>query len=97
MLGRPEDAHHPFYFEKGLETNPPQKISGQAIFLVGNPDVVPIALVHNLNHNKILHSEIAFLHIKIEDIPRVPNLEKVAVEKLGGGFFRIFAHYGFME
>lgn len=84
-------------FEKSLKNNPPQKISGQAIFLAGNPDVVPAALVHNLNHNKILHTEIAFLHIKIEEIPRVPNLEKVAIEKLGGGFYHIIAHYGFME
>ena len=84
-------------FEKSLESNPPQKISGQAIFLSANPDIVPAALIHNLNHNKILHSEIAFLHIKSEEIPRVPNLEKAAVEKLGSGFYRIIAHYGFME
>jgi KUP system potassium uptake protein len=84
-------------FKKSLESNPPQKISGQAIFLSANPDIVPAALIHNLKHNKILHSEIAFLHIKNEEIPRVPNLEKVAVEKLGSGFYRIIAHYGFME
>ena len=84
-------------FEKSLEGNPPQKISGQAIFLSANPDIVPAALMHNLKHNKILHSEIAFLHIKTEEIPRVPNLEKVAIEKLGGGFYRIVACYGFME
>lgn len=84
-------------FEESLESSPPQKISGQAIFLSGNPDIVPAALIHNLKHNKVLHSEIAFLHIKSEEIPRVPNLEKVTVEKLGSGFYRIMAHYGFME
>jgi KUP system potassium uptake protein len=84
-------------FEKSLESNPPDKINGQAIFLSANPDIVPAALIHNLNHNKILHSEIAFLHIKNEEIPRVANTDKVAVEKLGSGFYRIIAHYGFME
>ncbi len=84
-------------FVKSLENTPPQKVSGQAIFLAGNPDRVPAALVHNLTHNKILHSEIAFIHIRMEDVPRVPNLEKVETEKLGGGFFRIIAHYGYME
>ena len=84
-------------FKETLEADPPQKISGQAVFLSGNPDVVPAALIHNLSHNKILHSEVALLHFKTEDVPRVPNLEKVDAEKLGGGFYRIVAHYGFME
>jgi KUP system potassium uptake protein len=84
-------------FKDSLESNPPQKVSGQAMFLTGNPYVVPMALIHNLNHNKIIHSEVAFLHFKTEDIPRVPNFEKIEAEKLGGGFFRIIAHYGFME
>ncbi len=84
-------------FKDALESNPPQKVSGQAIFLTGNPEVVPAALIHNLNHNKIIHSEIAFLHFRTEDVPRVPNFEKVETEKLGGGFYRIIAHYGFME
>lgn len=34
----------------------------------------------------------------MEDIIlRVPNLEKIQTEKLGGGFHRIRAYYGFME
>lgn len=37
------------------------------------------------------------LHFQVEDIPRVPNLEKIHIEKLGGGFYRIVARYGFME
>jgi KUP system potassium uptake protein len=93
-----KDLTPPFSeFEGSLEIDPPQTVRGQAIFLVGNPDVVPAALIHNLNHNKILHSEILFLHFKTEDVPRVPNFEKVELEKLRAGFYRIIAHYGFME
>jgi len=84
-------------FMRNLDRDPPQKINGQAIFLTGNPDRIPVALMHNLNHNKVLHSDIAFLHLEIEDIPRVPNTEKVEVEKLGGGFNRVLVRYGFME
>ena len=84
-------------FERDLEANPPKKIRGQAVFLSGKPDTVPAALIHNIIHNKILHSEIAFLHFRTEDVPRIPNFEKVEVEKLGHGFYRIVAHYGFME
>jgi KUP system potassium uptake protein len=84
-------------FKKTIEKDSPQRISGQAIFLSGNTDIVPAALIHNLKHNKVLHSEIAILHIKTADIPRVPNFEKIETEKLGGGFYRVVATYGFME
>ena len=84
-------------FSTGLKDDPPEKIRGQAILLTGRPDKVPAALVHNRTHNKVLHSDTVLLHIRTEDIPRVPNSEKVDVERLGGGFSRITAHYGFME
>ena len=84
-------------FEEKLKQNPPKRITGKAVFLTGNPDIVPAALLQNLKHNKILHSEIVILNIKTENIPRVPNFDKVEVEKLRNGIFRIIAHFGFME
>ena len=84
-------------FKKSLNENPPQRVSGQAIFLTGSPGVVPSTLVQNLKHNKIIHSDIAILHFKTENVPRVPNFDKVKTVKLGGGFFQIVAYHGFME
>jgi KUP system potassium uptake protein len=84
-------------FGKSLEENPPQRVRGQAVFLTGNPDRIPQAVVQNVHHNKILHSDVAILHFKTEDIPRVPNFEKIDAEKLLSGFYRIIAHHGFME
>ncbi|MFQ5676776.1 MAG: potassium transporter Kup, partial [bacterium] len=84
-------------FKRDLDKKPPHKIRGEAIFLTGKPDIVPAALMHNLHHNKVLHSETVFLHLATEDIPRVPNAEKINFEKLGGGFYRIIARHGFME
>ena len=84
-------------FQKSIAENPPKRVEGEAVFLSGHPDVVPVSLLHNLKHNKILHSEVAFLHFHTEDVPRVPNNEKVTVEKLGGGLHRVFARYGYME
>lgn len=84
-------------FKKSLDENPPQRVNGQAVFLTGNPDVVPSTLVQNLKHNKIIHSDVAILHFKTENVPRVPNFDKVETKKLGGGFFQIIAHHGFME
>ncbi len=84
-------------FKRGIDENPPQRINGQAIYLTGNPTIVPITLTHNLKHNKVLHSDIILLHVQTEEVPRVPNAEKVEVEKLGSGFYNVVAHYGFME
>lgn len=81
-----------------MQRTPPQRVKGQAVFMTGNPDSVPVALLHNLKHNKILHSEVALLHFDTSsELPRVPNDQKVEVEKLGGGFYQVTAHYGFME
>jgi KUP system potassium uptake protein len=85
-------------FQEMIAEDPPQKVKGQAVFMTGNPDLVPVALLHNLKHNRILHSEVALLHFDTSsELPRVPNDQKVEVEKLGGGFYRVTAHYGFME
>ena len=84
-------------FKKMLKKSPPQRINGQAVFLTRGHDIVPAALMHNLKHNKILHSEVVFLNIRTEEIPRVPNFEKIEAEKLGAGLYRIIAHFGFME
>ncbi|UCH19524.1 MAG: potassium transporter Kup [Deltaproteobacteria bacterium] len=84
-------------FKKNLDENPPHRVNGQAVFLTGKPDVVPSTLVQNLRHNKIIHADVAILHFKTENVPRVPNFDKVETKKLGGGFFQITAHYGFIE
>ena len=80
-----------------IANEPPQRVTGQAYFLTRSYNLVPAAMVQNLRHNKILHSEVYFLNIRTEEIPRVPNLEKIEVERLGSGIYRIIAHFGFME
>jgi KUP system potassium uptake protein len=84
-------------FRANLAADPPHKITGQAIFFAGQPNRVPPALVQNLTHNKIIHSETVLLHINTEEVPRVPNFDKVTIERLGGGFHRVTVRYGFME
>jgi KUP system potassium uptake protein len=75
----------------------PTRVEGKAVFMAGGPDVAPPALIQNLRHNKVLHSHITVLTVVTEEVPRMPRDEKVTVEDLGHGFYRIVAHYGFME
>jgi KUP system potassium uptake protein len=75
----------------------PNKIDGDAVFLTGSPSATPVALAKNVKHSKVVHSRTILLHFRVEDVPRVPSLEKIQTEKLSGGFHRIVARYGFME
>ncbi|ABB24860.1 Kup system potassium uptake protein [Pelodictyon luteolum DSM 273] len=84
-------------FIRSLALQQPQRVPGQVVYLTANPDVVPIALLHNLRHNKVLHSEVALFHFSNERVPRVPNSRKIEVDRLGDGFTRVIARYGFLE
>ena len=80
-----------------LETKPPHRVPGTAVFLTGDPYAAPTSLMHNLKHNRVLHERNVLLTIKTEDVPRVPRYERVSVERVSDHFIRIVARYGFME
>jgi KUP system potassium uptake protein len=84
-------------FMQSLSLQQPYRVKGQAVYLTANPDVVPVAMLHNLRHNKVMHSEVALFHFSTERVPRVPSSQKVEVSRLGDGFFKVVARYGFLE
>jgi len=73
------------------------RVPGTAVFLSGNPDAVPHALLHNLKHNKVLHERVAVVTVRVEDVPHVPEAEQIAADTLENGFFRIVVSYGFKD
>ncbi len=73
------------------------RVPGIAVFLTGNPDYVPGALLHNLKHNKVLHEKVVFVTVTNLDVPEVPAAERSAVEELAPGIHRVTIRYGFME
>jgi KUP system potassium uptake protein len=73
------------------------RVPGMAIFLTGNPDYVPAALLHNLKHNKVLHERVLFVTISNVDVPEVPAAERTTVTELAPGIHRVLLQYGFME
>src|SRR5262249_17170818 len=74
-----------------------RRVPGTAVFLSQQTGVVPHALLHNLKHNHVLHERIAIVTVVTEDRPWVPLAERVEFERLGAGFYRIVARYGFMQ
>src|SRR4030095_14564424 len=75
----------------------PTRVPGTAIFMTRSPTGTPPALVHNLEHNKVLHERVVLITVVTEAIPQVPKEERLEVEDLGHGFHSVTAHYGFME
>lgn len=74
-----------------------QRISGNAVFLTGTPQVVPHALLHNLKHNKVLHERNLLVTISIMEVPYVDAENRIETEVLDKGFYRIHLNYGFKE
>lgn len=73
------------------------RVSGTAVFMAGNPSVTPLALLHNLKHNKVLHKRVIFLSVVTETVPHVDKKDRATIENLGEGCWSIIGRYGYME
>ena len=82
---------------QSLESKPPHIVPGTAIFLTGDPEFAPTALLHNLKHNKVLHEHNVILTIKNEDIPRVKTENRVRLQPVSDRFTHLTLHFGFVE
>jgi KUP system potassium uptake protein len=80
-----------------LGKSPPHKVKGTAVFLTGDPVVSPAALLHNLKHNKVLHEKNAILTVRSLDVPRIGDEERVKIEPIVDGFWKVELKYGYME
>jgi KUP system potassium uptake protein len=84
-------------FIRSISHSKTQRVPGTAVFLAGNPNGTPLALLHNLKHNKVLHERVIILTVLTEEVPFVHKSERLEVTKLRDDIFRVVGHYGFME
>ena len=84
-------------FLSSLFIAPPLRVPGTAIFLRGETDGVPHALLHNLLHNKVLHERVIFLTVFMHEEPWVLPSERVRVVELGHQCYQVNVHYGFKD
>ena len=82
-------------FLESLFVSAPIRVAGTAVFLRGEADGVPHALLHNLSHNKILHERVIFLTLHNREIPWVPFAERIKVTDLGNACYQVDVSYGF--
>ena len=80
-----------------LRARPPHRTPGTAIFLTSESDVAPVALMHNLKHNKVLHDKNVILTVHTAETPRVRDEDRVLIEPVNDDFKKVIITYGFME
>lgn len=84
-------------FLQGLLAHPPHRVAGTAIYLTGGNTQVPVSLLHNLKHNRILHERTIFLTFRTVDVPYVEDLNRIEVQDHSGGLYSVVATFGFNE
>jgi KUP system potassium uptake protein len=73
------------------------RVPGTAVFMSLAPKVTSPVLLHHLKHNKLLHENVVLLSILSSNVPVVTGKDRVKVEVLGQGFYRVVAHNGYMQ
>jgi len=85
-------------FLQQLEADPPYRVPGTAVVMTShNGDTVPAALLHHMACTHVLHEQVIFLSVVIEDQPHVTSAERLDFENLGQGIMRMRVHYGFSQ
>jgi len=80
-----------------LAARPPRRAPGTAIFLTSDPEMAPVALLHNLKHNKVLHERNVILTVRSTETPRVRPEDRVRISPINEDFKSVVLSYGFME
>ena len=73
------------------------RVPGTAVYMTASSDGIPATLIHNLDHNHVLHENVVFLSIVTEDSSRVPEGARMRVESIAPGIWRMLGRYGFMD
>ena len=94
---RSRDAMPLGQFVDGLKPDRPARVPGTAIFLARDMTEVPVALLHAIKHYKVLHERVVLMQVDTQDVPQVPDEQRLEIAELGKGFYTIRARYGFME
>jgi len=94
---RARDAMELQQFVDALNPERPVRVPGTAIFMTRDLRRVPVALLHAMKHYKVLHERVVMMQVDTEDVPHVPDEQRLHIAELGKGFYTIRLRYGFMD
>ena len=73
------------------------RVAGTAVFMDSNTRGVPRTLLHNIKHNRVLHEQVLLLTMLTDEVPRVPEADRLELVELSPSLLRATAHWGYME
>lgn len=73
------------------------RVEGTAVFLTNVGEGAPSSLLHNIKHNKVLHERNILLTVIVEDKPYVTPGNRLLIDDMGKGFYRLRIFYGFID
>jgi KUP system potassium uptake protein len=82
-------------FLEAVFVSPPARVEGTAVFLTAEKGSVPNALLHNLKHNKVLHTNNLFVTVRNHEVPWIGLDKRLQIESLGHDCWQVTINYGF--
>jgi KUP system potassium uptake protein len=73
------------------------RVTGTGVYLASDPDVVPSAIIRNVEHNHVLHERVIILNMDFVRTPRRDPSHRVSIEQIFEQVYKVTAHFGFME
>ncbi|MBV9620433.1 MAG: KUP/HAK/KT family potassium transporter, partial [Gammaproteobacteria bacterium] len=73
------------------------RVAGTGVFLASHPNLVPSALIRNIQHNHVVHQRVIILNVEIADTPRQDPVRRLHIEEPLPGIYWLTARFGFME
>jgi KUP system potassium uptake protein len=84
-------------FLEMIEKDAPGRVEGTAVYLASEAGGIPRALLNNLRFNRVLHRRNVMLTFVRPEQPYCTAEDRVEIQNLGPGLWRVIARYGFME
>ncbi len=73
------------------------RVPGTAVFFTRAPHDTPPIILWYVKHNRCLRQQVVALTVSVESVPYIGVEQRVSVEELAPQFWRVVAHYGFMQ
>lgn len=72
-------------------------VPGTAVFLSRYEQGIPAVLVHNTERNGVLHEKVLIATVLTRPIPFVPDRDRLAIEPLGHGIWKVRVFFGYLQ
>ncbi len=80
-----------------LEKEIAQRTPGTGIFMAASDTGLPPILAHHVKRTRALHKQILLVTVVTAEQPKVEKKDRLRIDALGHGFFRVHIYFGFME